>query len=134
MQELPFYDISTWELTLLLHDNSHFEDLLFNPISLNKADNNDTFSDFDNELQALINSCKYIFPEDLSKTCMQNDSNNHLSILNLNMRSIPKNFTTLNQLLALNKISFDIIAITETWLHENLEKLYTLNGYEPVFL
>ena len=62
-------------------------------------------------------------------------SSNNFSLLNLNIRSIRKNFKTLEQLLAQSNKEYDIITISETWL-DNFCDIddYRLEGYSaPLF-
>jgi hypothetical protein len=58
-------------------------------------------------------SCKYYLPNDMSRDI---PSNEHFSILNLNIRSIINKFESLKYLLKSLKHSFSIISLTETWL------------------
>jgi len=52
-----------------------------------------------------------------------------LSILNVNIRSCRKNFSSLESLLSLCNFSFDIIVFTETWLTKATDFTYHLLGY-----
>ena len=55
---------------------------------------------------------------------------NSLSILTVNIRSMRRNFTKLQAFLALRlKQSLDIICITETWLNENIDNCFYLEGF-----
>jgi hypothetical protein len=55
-----------------------------------------------------------------------------LSILNLNIRSLRKNFSQLNMFLDNIEFSFDLICLTEIFIYDNETKFFTLNNY--VFL
>ena len=56
------------------------------------------------------------------------------NILTLNIRSIPSNFDCLLALLAIVKIKYDLIVIIETWLNDEHEGLYEIDGYSHVSL
>lgn len=138
LQELPFHAVPTLELPILLSEKSDFDELLFNPLSLNNEEEIDTVPHMDNKMQSVLNNCKYVYPDKLSKSNFNHDQDTNtcssFSVLNLNIRSMQKNFNDLSQLLALNNISFDVIALTETWLNESNEHMYTLDGYNSLFL
>ena len=57
------------------------------------------------------------------------NTDNNLSILNLNARSLVKHFNELSVILANLSSSLDIITVEETWLSEPLEPLVQLNEY-----
>ena len=59
---------------------------------------------------------------------------NQFSILNINIRSLSKNFGLLLTLLKLSKIEYTIIVITETWLHDSDNSLFNIPGYDNVSL
>ena len=58
--------------------------------------------------------------------------NDTLSLMHLNIRSIPSNLTKLIQYLSNLNVNFDIIGISETWLNETNKDIYNLNGYNHV--
>ena len=69
---------------------------------------------------------------DLDNMCevMRNISpETHLSFLNLNARSLIRNFNELCILLSALPNPLDIIAIEETWLNESLEPLVAMDNY-----
>ena len=59
---------------------------------------------------------------------------NYFSILNVNIRSLPKNFPNLVCFLPQIKLRFTLIAVTETWLSDDDNGLYSLTGYNHVSL
>ena len=59
---------------------------------------------------------------------------NQFSILNINIRSLSKNFSLLLTLLKLSKIEYTIIVITETWLHDSDNGLFNIPGYDNISL
>lgn len=58
-------------------------------------------------------------------------NNTHLSFscMHINIRSMIKNFTTLQQTIHNCKIPIDVIVITEAGISSNIEQLYNLSGY-----
>lgn len=57
---------------------------------------------------------------------------NCVSLLHINIRSLPKNFENLKILLASINHKFSIIALSETWLKTTPHSYYSLPGYELV--
>ena len=74
-------------------------------------------------------SCKYYLPNDISRDI---PSNEHFSILNLNIRSIINKFDSLKYLLKSLKHSFSIISLTETWLDNENCTDYKLDNFNFV--
>ena len=81
------------------------------------------------ELQQLnnYNNSSQYFDVDGFNTLIIND--NDLRILHLNIRSLCSNMEDLCALLTLIKVKFDIICITESWLSDHTEPLYSIPGY-----
>ena len=62
-----------------------------------------------------------------------NSTNNNLSLLHINSRSICKNFESVeNFLCSLNRFSFSIIGISETWLKSNSPNIYNIPNYNMI--
>ena len=63
-----------------------------------------------------------------------NDKQNEdFSILHINSRSISNNFDSLETLLhSLNKNSFCVIGISETWLNKNFPDMFNIQDYEMI--
>ena len=74
-------------------------------------------------------SCKYYLPNDMSRDI---PSNEHFSILNLNIRSIINKFDSLKYLLKSLKHSFSIISLSETWLDNEKCTDYKLDNFNFV--
>jgi exonuclease III len=76
------------------------------------------------------NHCEYYSENDFNKMCYENDyANNSLSLFHVNVRSIPKNKSNLDNYLALLTHNFEFIGLTETWLNDQTCNLFNLNGY-----
>ena len=57
------------------------------------------------------------------------NNENKFSVLNLNIRSLKKNYDSLLIYLRQIKTNFDVIVLTETWLNDNESDLYLIPGY-----
>ena len=86
--------------------------------------NDDIFLNDDNDLEPVIPQSNYYDIEDLCKLMESIDPKLYLSVLNLNARSLIRNFDEYKILLAILPNLFDIITIEETWLNEDLEALH----------
>ena len=101
------------------HNFETLDQMIFQPFKLNDEDEiNDLDPDnnFYNPLNNLHpSSCKYYYPEQLNNiTCSK--TQNHLSNLTFNIRSLAKNYRQLNILLDSIDTQFHTISLTETWL------------------
>ena len=77
----------------------------------------------------ILDDCKYYFSDDFD-IINNNLSESSMSLLNLNINSIPKNFDVfLNQLLPSINHKFDILSFCETKLDNKIEHLYNIDGY-----
>ena len=141
MSELPFFDIDDIMLNDLYTDHlnadhniyvsvQELEDL---DIHLNETsdrffgDQNDIDPD-KNLFSQLQNNCTYLQPE----TIITNISATKFNILELNIRSFPKNFD--NFILLFNPVleAIDCIVITETWFTSNKVDMYNIPGFKSV--
>ena len=61
------------------------------------------------------------------------NKNSNISVLNLNIRSLNQNFEKLEILLTQLNFNPDVIGVTETWITDNREFLYTLDGYDFIY-
>ena len=63
-------------------------------------------------------------------TSLQHDT--HFSLLHVNVRSLSKNYDDLSALLSiLPNFNFQIIGVTETWLHSDSPPIFNLDNYDP---
>ena len=77
-----------------------------------------------------LSLCDY-YTEFEYNQCFQ--KNNQFSILNLNVRSLPKNIDAVKHFLAGLHNSFSILSFTETWLCEYNVSTHNFLGYSHVF-
>ena len=59
-------------------------------------------------------------------------SRNSFSVMHHNVRSLSKNFDQLKLLLNLSSVTFSVIGLCETWLHDPLHSLVCIDGYTLV--
>ena len=96
--------------------------------SLENMWNNEFPLDCDEE-NALITQSHYYDFDDFSQLMQSTDPQSSLSILNLNCRSLIKNFNELYVTLASLPNEFGVITMEETWLDDDLENLVKMPGY-----
>ena len=91
--------------------------------------------DYDKDLDPVNNlynrvlpSCKYY--EDLQCNVSTKNNSNGLSIIHFNARSLNANFHSIIHTLQTLNITFDIIAISETWTESNVTTEYDLPHYQ----
>lgn len=77
-------------------------------------------------LSPILESCKYISVADLNNT--RNDQNN-LFLLHINIRSLPKNFDSLQRLVQNLNPKPQFVLLTELWLPPDTSEQYDLDNY-----
>ena len=84
------------------------------------------------EYLVVIDKCVYYVEDDF--TFLFNERDVEFSLIHFNILSIRKKIETLQTYLRALKLSFDVIALTETWLKEKDDlNLYKLEEYhEPI--
>ena len=97
------------------------ENMLFDPFELNEdggiLDEIDPDNIFYNiHANSLISSCKYLQPDQVGPTTSKSKHPLNLSVMHLNIRSMPHNHTALDTLLHSIDHPFTFIGLTETWL------------------
>ena len=133
----PFFDIDnlTEFISLsnptYLPDQLNLDQLIFNPFDLNEEggvlDDIDPDSNFYNTHRQIIPNSKYMDINEINKKI--DTSSNSISILHLNIRSLPKNFKSFKNLTSLISNKFSIIALTETWAKPHNIDLFNLEDY-----
>ena len=110
----------------------------FNPflIEENKSsDNSDVYDpdvQFFNQVNAGNNACHYYNENDFHNLCKASDMNEGLSLIHVNIHSLPKNFDHLVHYLTVLNHEFSVVALTETWLSEMNQDAYNLPNYVSV--
>lgn len=141
--EFPFHMLDDEHL-LSVHnkntmDRNFYENILiFHPFDLNDLENSYN-GDFDpdiNFFSGTLNgrSCKYYSEEKFNLLLESSSNDSVFSVLNLNIRSLTKNYDHLGTFLSTLNHSFSVIGLSETWLTENSKEsgLYELPGYNSV--
>ena len=116
-------------------------DKMFLPFDLNTNENL-PLHDADPDIQyyqmvcnSTLNSCDYHLEDSFNNMISRLDITNEcLSLLHMNIRSMPKNMNKFENYLELLNHKFSIIGITETWLKESTKQLYSLDGYQPIHI
>ena len=103
---LPFFNLTDSEITLLFKDNLSYNSL-YSSIS----------SDSDNQYLSPIEVQKFITNE------------NYFSTLNINIRSLNKNFNKLEILLTQLNFNPTVILVSETWIYDHRPLIFCLNNY-----
>ena len=99
-----------------MNDNSPFDDI---DIDLNHVPELQQYNNF-------VNTVQYFDAEEFNSLCVDD---NDLKVLHLNIRSLGSNMEDLCALLSSLNCRFDIIGITESWLCDFTESLYSIPGY-----
>ena len=82
-----------------------------------------------------VRATKCDLENDFNSIIKSNDNYaKELSLMYLNVRSIPKNIDKLNNYLLSLDIQFSIIGLTETWLKETTSELYKLPEYKSIYV
>ena len=87
------------------------------------------FPDEETETHPLITKSHYFDLDKLIQTMKSVDQKTHLSVLNLNARSLIKNFFEFRAIISSFPYLFDLITVEETWMDNNLEHLVNLENY-----
>jgi hypothetical protein len=115
------------------------ETLEFNPFEINNDD--DIFhSNVDPDLQYYndqtylenVSNCKYFTEDTFSKTSEDLALKNCFSLIQLNIRSVPKNLSKFENYLSNINHCFSVIGISETWLNETNKHCYPISGYSHI--
>ena len=118
------------------------ESRLFHPFELNEDENDilDYHGDLDPDKcyfnqysHSLIKNCNYFVEETFDKYLLRHNVSQHsFSIMHLNIRSIPANFTSFLTYLDNVNHRFSVIGLTETWLKQPNIPLYGIPGYSHI--
>ena len=127
----PFYEIENTTSfiqtainpTNLFTEIEALENLIYDPFDSNDNDDEGILSNIDPDQNFLgeirgkaITSCKYYYTTTQLDKLLDTNNTTSTSILQLNIRSIPKNLDTLVATLDSSNMEIDIIGLSETWL------------------
>ena len=112
------------------------ESKLFNPLDFQQImddEGNDPDLNFFNDQSEAVSLPYYTIDE---FSCAPNSLlKNSFSILQINIRSMHKNFETLQEYLNVVKCKFSIIALTETWCNDDRadkNSVWQISNYAPI--
>ena len=138
----PFNDVDNIELVTLINENrfgifSTARLMYFDPICVSDSYNSDTDPDagicvsISNKIGS--NCSNYCELNDLPILLNASDSKLFIKVISQNIRSLNKNFDEFFH--DVERINFDVIALTETWLSNDVAQLYTkYQNYSGTFL
>ena len=134
-----FFFVTVYLNPLLSVNNTSeesFENKLFNPFDIQQTmddEGNDPDLHFFNDHSETVSSPYYTIDE---FTCASNSlSKNSFSILQINIRSMNKNFENFEEYLNVVKGRFSIIALTETWCNNDRadqNSFWQIPNYTPI--
>lgn len=85
--------------------------------------NNNVFT----ENSQILSNCTYYVTKKFNN--IFTNTSNCFSTLHFNIRSLKKNFADFNEYLSTINFSFSAIALSETWLNESTNDIYSIPGY-----
>ena len=91
----------------------------------------DIFTDENETIQTKVIS-PYITEKQLASTFLNNGINT-FSLLHVNIRSMNKNFESLNNLLDQSNFNFSVLGLSETWFSDKPNSLFSIPGFDLVY-
>jgi hypothetical protein len=121
-------------------DIETLESMIYDPFDANNNDEEGFLSDIDPDKNFLgdirgtaISKCKYYYNIEHMENALEYTKNSSLSMLHLNIRSLPKNIDSLMATIRTTSIAFDILGFTETWLKPANADCHGIQGYTHEF-
>ena len=113
-------------------DLHKYDNMVFNPLRFDSKITKNGYSDVvENDIDG-IHECTYHTPVQFYSDIKA--SSGKFNFLNVNIRSLSKNFDKLNECLKILKTDFTVIGISETHLKEKPSEIYNLPGYSLEFV
>ena len=136
----PFYNINNCDLTCLFNEDTlinipNLESSYFDPLCMSDSYNSNVDPDVGNF--SSINNRSFSFSKyyeytDLHGVLNSGSSIPKLKIISQNIRSLNKNLDEFFH--DIDDFDFDVVAVNETWLSNNVEQLYaSFQNYNGVF-
>ena len=119
----------------------NLENMIFDPFEWNDANLDDPLCDSDPDLQFYndiagiqnTKKCDYYLEHSLRKKIDElGITDDCFSLFHLNVRSVAKNLTALQNYLECLRFKFMIIGVTETWLNNANVDVYSIDGYQHI--
>ena len=109
------------------------------PFALNDSDHVSGLSDEDPDLNFFSTynqvsaKCIYYLESSFNKDIAQNTcTEDVVSLCHANIRSVSKNLNSLENYMKMLNHEFTVVGLTETWLKNEINGLYSLNGYHSI--
>ena len=102
-----------------------YDDMIFNPLRFDFNSTNKAYNDVANE--EFTHKCPYVTPEQFGQNTKE--SCGKLNLLNVNIRSLSKNFESLKECLKTLNCEFSVIGISETHLKDKPNDFYNIPGF-----
>jgi len=125
----------------LIIDVDTLNAMVYDPLEINEDDSEGALSDIDPDQNCLkdikgtlLQDCKYYYTTDQINQIQETSNKSEFSIFHLNIRSTPKNFDKLIPTLHTSGTTFDILALSETWLKPLNAECYGMEGYTHEFM
>ena len=87
----------------------------------------------DGDFESPYIDCRYYSPAQL-KTRLNSYDESSFSVFAANVRSCRKNFSSLTGLLSTILFKFSIIILVETWLNQDIDHCFNIDGYKQINL
>ena len=114
----------------------------FNPFETNDDQEIFPWHDIDPDLQYYnemthlenVSNCNYYVEDSFNKKCINDKTidDRNFSLIQMNIRSIPKNLSDFEYYLNGLNLHFTIIGVSETWLNEANKDCYAIKGYHHI--
>ena len=114
----------------------HIDDTEFNPFEIDDETvlfplfNADPDFNFYNNAAQAATSDYYV--EDSFNAEFDGVSGQSLSVIHLNVRSVPRNLDKFVHYISNLKVNFTVIGLSETWLNETNHMIYNIDGYNAI--
>jgi exonuclease III len=140
----PCYDLDDESFVNFFEDDLpilHNDKYLFNPFELQCINDDEPLTDIDPDANYFalagntsLDNSNY-FTTNSFKTYINknNITNDNLSFIHFNVRSLSQNITELSAFLETLCVKFSCICLTETWLRDNTVDLYNMSGYNHIY-
>ena len=75
----------------------------------------------------------YYTDDQFNRKCHTNADTDNFALIHYNCRSLAKNFAMIrDHITSLDSMTFDVIALSETWLNDDNNDSFNLDGYDLV--
>ena len=111
-------------------DFQKYDDMIFNPLRFDSNSAGKVYNDV--TCNETIHKCSYLTPEQFRSD--PNASAGKINLLNVNIRSISKNFDSLKECIKSLECEFTVIGISETHLTDKPNNIYNIDGFNVEYM